>query len=66
MLFFAGGPFSFGSLAMTSLVFLLGAGSPAGSLARARRTDDRELLDAGADVADIGLTEAEKRESLTG
>ena len=51
---------------MTSFVFLLGAGSAAGSLALARRTDDRELLDAGADVADIGLTEAEKRELLTG
>ena len=45
---------------------LLAAGSAAGSLALARRADDRELLDAGADVADIGLTEEEKRELLTG
>jgi len=45
---------------------LLGAGSAAGSLALARRADDRELLEHGADVADIGLTEEEKRELLTG
>ena len=45
---------------------LLGARSAARSLALARRADDRELLDAGADVADIGLTEEEKRELLTG
>ena len=44
---------------------LLGAGSAAGSLALARRADDRELLEAGADLADIGLTEEEKRELLT-
>ncbi len=44
---------------------LLGAGSAAGSLALARRADDRELLEHGADVADIGLTEEEKRELLT-
>ena len=45
---------------------LLGAGSAAGSLALARRADDRELLEHGADVADIGLTEEEKRELLAG
>ena len=45
-------------------VALLGAGSAAGSLALARRVDDRELLKHGADVADIGLTEQEKRELL--
>ncbi len=44
---------------------LLGAGSAAGSLALARRADDRELLEAGADVADIGLTEEDKHELLT-
>ncbi len=43
---------------------LMGAGSAAGSLALARRADDRELLEHGADVADIGLTEEEKRELL--
>jgi hypothetical protein len=51
---------------MTSVATLLGAGSAAGSLAMARRADDRELLEHGADVADIGLTEAEKRELLAG
>ena len=66
VLFFAGGPFSLGGLAMTSLVALLSAGSAAGSLALARRADDGELLDAGADVPDIGLTEEEKRELLAG
>ncbi len=55
------------TLAGASLLLpLLGAGSAAGSLALARRADDREVLDAGADVADIGLTEEEKRELLTG
>ena len=45
---------------------LLAAGSAAGSLALARRADDRELLEHGADVADIGLTEEERRELLAG
>ncbi len=45
---------------------LMGACSAAGSLALARRADDRELLEHGADVADIGLTEEEKRELLQG
>ena len=52
------------SIMATSVLTLLGAGSAAGSLALARRADDRELLDAGADVADIGLTEAERTELL--
>ena len=47
-------------LIVASIVALLGAGSAAGSLALARGANDRELLDAGADVADIGLTEEEK------
>ena len=45
---------------------LLAAGCASGSLALARRADDRELLEHGADVADIGLTEEEKRELLAG
>ncbi len=45
---------------------LTGAGSAAGSLALARRADDRELLEHSEDVADIGLTEEEKRELLAG
>ncbi len=66
MLFFLlGGGVSLDSLGTYSVTTLLGAGSAAGSLALARMADDRELLEAGADVADIGLTEAEKRELLT-
>ena len=59
-----GGPFTLtlvGVLAAGALC----AGSAAGSLALARRADDGELLDPGADVADIGLTDEEKRELLT-
>ena len=50
----------------TSVVALLGAGSATGSLALARRADDRELLEHGADVADIGLTDEQRRELLPG
>jgi len=45
---------------------LMGAGSSAGALALARRAEDRELLEHGADVADIGLTAEEKGELLVG
>jgi len=45
---------------------LLGAASASGSLLLARRAEKRELLDAGADVAEAGLTEGEKRELLGG
>ncbi len=51
---------------LTGILTLSGAGSAAGSLALARRADDRELLEDGADLADIGLTEEEKRELLAG
>ena len=51
-------------LGPASVLTLLGAGSAAGSLALARRADDRELLDASADVAEIGLTEKETHELL--
>ncbi len=53
------------ALSIGVVMTLTGAGSSAGSLALARRADDRELLEHGADVADIGLTEEEKRELLT-
>ncbi len=59
-----GGPFTLEGVLVTGVVMLMAAGSAAGSLALARMADDRELLDAGADVADIGLTEAEKSELL--
>ena len=57
------GPMDF---VVAGVATLLGAGSAAGSLALARRADDKELLEHGADVADIGLTEEEKRELLAG
>ena len=46
------------------IVGLLGAGSSAGSLALARREEDRELLEAGEDLVDAGLTEGETLELL--
>ncbi len=45
---------------------LLGAVSASGSLALARKEEDRELLDASADVAEVGLTEGEAQELLGG
>ena len=50
---------------ISGVVALMGAGSAAGSLALARRADDRELLE-GSDVADVGLTEGEAQELLGG
>ncbi len=63
-----GGPFTLSLVGVSGIgaVFLLGAGSAAGSLALARRADDRELLEHGEDVADIGLTEEEKHALLLG
>ena len=61
-----GSPLTLVGMLVTGVVTLMGAGSAAGSLALARRADDRELLEHGADVADIGLTEEEKRELLLG
>jgi hypothetical protein len=43
-----------------------GAGCAAGSLALARLAEDRELLDASAEVDQVGLTEDEVRELLGG
>jgi len=43
---------------------LLSAGSAAGTLLLARMSEDRELLDASADVAEVGLEEGEARELL--
>ena len=45
---------------------LLCTTSAVASLALARRAEKRELLAAGADLADVGLTEAEKKELLGG
>ena len=43
---------------------LLGASSATGSLALARMADDRELLEEGAEVAGVGLSEEESRKLL--
>ena len=56
--------FTITNVISAGVVTLMAAGSAAGSLALARKSEDRELLDAGADVADIGLTEAERTELL--
>jgi hypothetical protein len=53
-------------LANLGILSLLGAGCAAGSLALARVSDDRELLDASAEAADVGLTEGEVKELLAG
>ncbi len=51
-------------LGFTTVLALMGAGFSAGTLALARKAEDRELLEAGADVAEVGLTKEEKRELL--
>ena len=43
-----------------------GAVAASGSLALARTTEDRELLDAGREVAEVGLTEEEAQALLGG
>lgn len=48
------------------VVTSLCAGSAAASLMLARMADDKELLDAGAEVGDVGLTGEEERELLGG
>jgi hypothetical protein len=54
------------TLVLGPVFALSGAGSAAGSLALARMAEDRELLDASADVGEAGLTEDEARELLGG
>ena len=51
---------------ITMIVFsaFAGAGFASGSLALARRADDKGLLDPSAEVAEIGLTDQEKRKLL--
>jgi len=56
--------FSPTSLVATTIVALLCSGSAAGSLALARMSEDRELLDPSADVAEVGLTGDETQELL--
>ncbi|HEY0970376.1 MAG TPA: hypothetical protein VGE02_05305 [Gemmatimonadales bacterium] len=53
-------------LVLGPIFALSGAGCAAGSLALARRAQRRELLDGGAALDDVGLTEGEVRELLGG
>lgn len=53
-------------LALGTVFALAGAGCAAGSLALARMAGDGELIGAGADVIEAGLTEDEARELLGG
>ena len=52
------------TVAVVSAAGLLGAGSATSSLALARKADDQELLAAGQEAGEVGLTEAESRELL--
>jgi hypothetical protein len=52
--------------ALAGPCILGGAVAAAGSLVLARRAEDRELLAAARDVADVGLTEEEARELIGG
>lgn len=53
------------NLAFLGPIFgVAGAGSAAGSLALARRAEDRELLEDSEAVADVGLSDGEARELL--
>ena len=53
-------------LVLGPIFALSGAACAAGSLALARRGDDRELFDASAEVTEVGLTEDEAQELLGG
>lgn len=57
------GPLQFTAVIVGPLA-LLSAGSAAGSLMLARKSEDRELLKASADVAEVGLSGDEARELL--
>lgn len=54
------------ALAVAGLMAALCAGSATGSLALARMGEDRALLDASANVAEVGLTEGDAQALLGG
>lgn len=63
----AGDPsFVWNLMVLSPILAAAGAGSAAGSLALARRADDRESLEISEDVAAGGLSEGEARESPGG
>jgi len=60
-------PAFLGNLVVLGPVFAVaGAGSAAGALALARRAEDRVLLEAGEEAAEVGLTASEAQELLGG
>jgi hypothetical protein len=60
-------PAFLGNLVVLAPVFTLaGAGSAAGVLALARRAEERELLEASDEVAEVGLSGGEEKELLGG
>ena len=61
---FDGMPITLTSVVGVGVVTLLSAGFAAGSLALARREDDQELLEAGEEAAEVGLTPDQARELL--
>jgi hypothetical protein len=61
------GPAFFGNLVVLGPIFAgAGAACASGALAIARRAEDRELLEAGEDVAEAALSEDEAQELLEG
>ncbi len=55
------------NLVVLGPVFAIGgASSAAGSLVLARRAEDRQLLETSEDVAEVGLSDGERRELLGG
>ncbi len=61
-----GGNTALDFLVLGPVFALAGAGSAAGSLALARRAEEREMLDASAEVTEVGLTGGEGQEALGG
>jgi hypothetical protein len=60
-------PTFFGNLMVLGPVFgVAGASCAAGALAMARKAEDRALLEAGDELADVGLSKEEKQELLGG
>ena len=59
-----GGGFDAATGQFVAITTLFGAGSAAGSLSIARLADDRQLLEEGAQTADVGLSRDEKRKLL--
>jgi hypothetical protein len=64
MVLFTGPGMQLADAVVAGVTTLLGAGSAAGTLALARRAEDEGLLEAGADVPQVGATEKERKKLL--